>query len=292
MLRSIRVAFAYFVEKLRGVPGARWVERHAGLVAGVLLFAALVVFVVGAAQRSPQRVSMADLRAGALSPLQRWIIVEGDLESQGRPARDYLYKLTDANVPETQLTVFSDRELPVGHVTLSGNLIGGTSKATPGFAWAGQLRVDPELAREPDVPWLAIALAFFGIFVLVAARTRYPLFFADRSPEVGGRALTADVGVRPDDLPATAADLPGTLAVQPGSSVHLTIDGKEAPPLRLHSAQSSIEAGELRRMSSSEPAMALHLATGDVILTFPDDEGRDAAFGAIAAHLRSGIRTS
>jgi len=288
MLRSGRVAFSFLVEKLRHLPGGRFVERHAGIIATVLLVTALVVLGFWMAQRTPQRVSLNDLRNGVLSPLQRWIIVEGDIESQGKPASDYLYKMTDPNVPETQLTIFSTGELPVGHITVSGNLIGGTSKAAPGFAWVGQLRADSEVAREPEVPWLAIGLALTGLFLVVAVRTTYPVFFANPMPQTGGRNLTMKVGVRPERLPGEAVDLPGELSVQPGSSVNLAIAGAESPPLRLHSAQSSLEAGALSRVSSSEPALALHMATGDVILTFASDDDRDAAFGALAAHLRSG----
>src|SRR4029453_10428373 len=110
-------------------------------------------------QRSPQRVSMAGLYAGDLSQMQTWIIVSGDLlEEASSSSPTHQYALTDASVPDAKLIVSSEVPLAAGQTTVSGILVGGTGGAQPGFGWVGQLRADPELAREPDPPWIAIGL--------------------------------------------------------------------------------------------------------------------------------------
>jgi len=289
ILRFPLVVFAFVVDKLRGIPGAKWVERHAPLVVSALLLAALVALSVWMAQRSPQRITIAELAAGKLSRMQSWIIVSGNLRAEPVTTAQRRYTLTDPAVPNALLTVNSPVELAVGHATVSGTLIGGGSGAREDFGWVGQLRADPVLAREPDPPWVAIGLASAALFIAVAGRTSYPLFFRQglsaREPE----SMRVPVGVRREWPPSVGHVVPGTLVSQPGAPVELRV-AHDTQQLRLHSAHSSVEVGELRTLFVSEPALVLRPSTGDLTITFAAAADRDAAFAALLADLRTSAR--
>lgn len=276
------VAFAFVVEQLRRIPGARLIERHTTFVVSVVAFTALVALAVWAAQRSPQRITMGELVAGDLSRMQSWIIVSGELSAEPISIAGYRYKLTDPAVPDARMIVVSDVELPVGETTVSGTLIGGTSRPQEGFAWIGQLRADPVLAREPDPPWITIALAAAALFIAVGARTSYPMFFRQTSMMKAPEKKTLQVGVRHEWPPSADKVVPGALALQPGAPVELR-EGTETQQLRLHSAHSSFEVGVLSRLNDSEPALVVRPSTGDLIITFGSFDDRDAAFAALVA---------
>ena len=282
-LRTPTVAFSFAVEKLRRLPGARFVQDHPTLVIGTLVVAGALVLAAWAATRSPQRVSMADLTAGSLAPLQTWIIVSGDMRpvDNSRPGQ-FRYTLTDPNIPDATLTVTSPTELPADQNTVSGTLLGGDAPQRDGFAWTGQLLADTELAREPDPPWLAIGLFALAGLVGVAARTSYPTFFKEAPAPAGVRQRSIHARVRrefhPDDDWVGA-----TLATHPGEPVVVHIPGEPPRTIRLHSAHSGADAGVLRTLSSSDPALVVRLSTGELLFLFATEEQRDAVYAALIA---------
>ncbi len=290
ILRFPLVAFAFVVDRLRAIPGAKWIERHAPLVVSALLIAALVALSVWMAQRSPQRLTMAELAGGKLSRMQSWIIVSGELRAEPMTTAQRRYTLTDPAAPNAILTVHSPVELGVGHATVSGNLIGVGSGALDDFGWIGQLRADAVLAREPDPPWIAIGLGAAALFIGVAGRTSYPLFFRHGLPAREAESMVMPVGVRREWPPSVGHVVPGTVVSQPGAPVELRV-GNETQQLRLHSAHSSVEAGELRTLFDSEPALVLRPSSGDLTITFASTDDRDAAFAALLADLRTSARS-
>lgn len=284
--RYFQVGFSFVIEQLRRIPGARQVERRAAWIALGLVFAAVVALAVWGAQRSPQRVSIADLVAGGLSHLQTWIIVSSDLREEGSSPPRYRYAMTDPGLPDAKLMVTSEVELPVGEATVSGILVGGTSGAQPGFGWLGQLRADSELAHEADPPWVAIALVVLAAFIAVAVRTTYPVFFArEVTPLSEPRQATLTVRVMEGSHGSGKDAVRGALSVGPGAPVELRTPGRESQVLRLHSAHSSVQVGELRWLSDSVPALQLSPATGELTLTFASNNDRDAAYSVIVGDL-------
>jgi hypothetical protein len=284
-LRTPTVAFSFAVEKLRRLPGARFVQNHPTLVIGTLVLAGALVLAAWAATRSPQRVSMADLTAGSLAPLQTWIIVSGDMRPVDNSAPgQFRYTLTDPNVPDATLAVTSRIELSAGQSTVSGTLLGGDAPQREGFAWTGQLLADTELAREPDPPWLAIGLFALAGLVGAAARTSYPTFFKETPAAAGVRWRSIRARVRrefhPDDDWVDA-----TLMTQPGEPVVVHIPGEPPRTIRLHSAHSGADAGVLRTLSSSEPALVVRLSTGELLFLYATEEERDAVYAALIADV-------
>jgi hypothetical protein len=238
------VFFGFLVAQLRKIPGAGFLERHVGLVLVLLLLGAVGALSVWMAQRTPQRVSLPQLAAGELAPMQTWIIVTGDLRAESATNDLFRYAMTDPATPDTTLFVTSEHELAVGRATVSGTLIGGDSRAPAGFPWIGQLRADPVLARESDPPWIAIGLAAVAVFLAAASRSSYPTFFGEAARSIQPAGAALHVGVRrhwpPTDEPAT----PATLAVAPGGLVALQSAGV-TEPLQIHSANSSYDVGSL-----------------------------------------------
>lgn len=286
ILRLPVVWFAYVVDQLRRVPGVRQVERRAPWLIAGLILAAVVVLGVGMAQRSPQRMTIPDLFAGNLAPMQSWIIVTGDLRAQPVSNNGYRYVMTDPAVPDATLIVQSGVELPVGQTTVSGTLIGGTSKGLAGFAWVGQLQADTVLAKEPGVPWTAIGLAAAALFVLVGGRTFYPMFFRQTPRSLEPDTKTLPVSIRRDWPPSASEVEPGSLVLQRGGPAELRVR-VEIQQLRLHSAHSSIDVGELRGLRDSEPVLVVRPSTGELTISFASADDRDAAYASLVAEVRS-----
>ena len=285
ILRFPLVALAFVVDRLRRVPGAAFVERRAPWVVSALVVAALVALSVWAAQRSPQRVSMSELVQGRLAPMQTWIIVTGELSARPVSTRDYRYTLTDPAMPGAEIFVVSETELQVGHATVSGRRVGGSSRAQAGFGWVGQMRADPVLVPEPDPPWIAIALAAAAVFVAAGGRTLYPMFFSEKPHLTEPTPVTLSVGVRRGWPPPDRPVVPGTVVVRPGTPVELRVPS-ETRQLLLHSAHSSVEVGEFRRLFDSEPALVVRpAATEELTLGFASTDQRDAAFSALVADV-------
>jgi hypothetical protein len=277
------VAFAYLVDRLRRVPGARWVESHVAWVIGVLLVVALVALVFWGSQRSPVRISIAGLAAGQLSDMQSWIIVSGDLERDPLfPAR-LRYVLTDADVPNAKMVVTSDVELATGQTTISGILVGGRLPSPTGQRWVGQMEADAELAREPDPPWITLGLTAAAVLLGLAGRTSYPLFLRRGRPRATTGGARFPVGVRSGSR-AVESDLEVAMFVtRADAPVELHVPGSEPRPLLFHSALTSIEVGDLHRLSSSQPALVVHTTTDELTIGFATTSDRDAAHAALVA---------
>ena len=242
-----------------------------------------------AAEKSPQRISMAELTIGALAPMQTWIIVSGDLQASPSAVPGYTYILTDPAAPRARLYVSSDVELSVCATTVSGKLIGGDARAQDDFGWIGQLQADPVLAHEQDPPWLAIFLVGLAVLVGLLVRTSYPVFFADKPKPVAIAAVKLHVVVR-QGWSANATSTPGRLEIDPGQLVQLHLSDGEVRDLRLHSARSSIEVGRFQRLSDAEPVLLLVAAGGDLTLRFTSTENRDRAYAALAASAALPLR--
>ena len=284
VFRTPLVAFAFLVDRLRRLPGARFVQEHQFWVVAGLLVAAAIVLGAWAATRSPQRVSMADLTAGSLAPLQTWIIITGDMRADSQSANGYSYVLTDPGIADATLAVSSETALPVGFVTVSGTLVGGDAPQHEGFAWRGQLISDPVLAREPDPPWLAIGLAALAAFIAAAARMSYPLFFKETPTQLTARAGSLHVQAR-RDWPPEADTVDATLTIRPGEPLEVTLAGEGPRIIRLHSAHSSVDAGVLRTLSTSEPALVVRPPSGELTFTFASDAERDSVYAALVADV-------
>lgn len=293
VLRVPLVAYGYLVERLRRLPVAGSVLRHTALVAGGLLAGAAVAFAVWAGTVAPQRVTLADLVVGNLSHMQTWIIVSGDLSAGAQRAVGYRYVLTDAALPNAIMNVVSDMELQVGRTIVSGSYTGGREPVplvdlASGYRWIGMMRADAVPASENGPPWVSMGMLAAALLLLTAARVSYPMFFGQRPRPTGLRALTVPVGVRRGSLSTVGQVVPGTLVLQPGAPVELRVSDADPQRLRLHSARTGVEAGELRHLSGTEPALWVQPATGEMTLSFSSQDDRDAAYAALIADAEQG----
>ena len=287
------VVFAFVVDRLRRLPVVGQLEKHSALVASVLFLAALLALGAWLSQRSPQRVTMADLVAGNLSSLQSWIIVSGDLQPAAAASGNGLrYNLTDPQVPDATLTVFSNAPLATGPTTVSGTLVGGRQAASPGFAWVGQMRADPSVAQEPGPPWLAGSLAGLAALVVIAGRTPYPVFFGDGpvlpATVASPKPRSLKVRVRAERELSDGQAVDGVLRLNGEGAVELRTPDFGRQQLRLHSARTSLEVGELRSLNMSQPALVVRPSTGELTISFTATDERDAAVAALVADAEGG----
>jgi hypothetical protein len=282
------VAFAYVVDRLRHVPGGRLIERHVALVVTAAMLAAGLTFVAWGAEKSPQRIDLPSLANGQLSFMQSWIIISGQLGNESITGNEYRYLLTDPAVPKAELIVVSSIQRPLGQTTLSGTYVGTREPLAGDFKWIGQMRADVELAKEQDPPWITIGITIVALLLAWGSRTSYPTFFhkTPRAQTVRHASLLVGVrrGLRGEAGPAS----PGSLVISPGAPVELREPGTSPLSLRLHSAHTSLEAVELRRLSSAEPALLVHLPTAELTLSFASNEDRDMAHAALTADVTRG----
>jgi hypothetical protein len=287
IIRFPPVAFAYVIQQLRRVPGVRWVEERGFWIALLLLAASGVALFGWASQKSPQRISMAELVAGNLAPLQDWIIVSGELTEQPSPAGGYRYVLTDPSVADANINVTSSVRLASGPTTVSGMITGGHTRAHEGFIWIAQLRADPVLAREPDPPWIAIGLASIAAVIVLGSRTTYPFFFRDPPLPGATQQRTIDVGVRRGWPPPSDETERGILELRPRAPVELHVPGAAPQILRLHSAHSAADVGELRGLRASVPALVVRPSSGELTFSFASTADRDAAYHALVEDVEN-----
>jgi hypothetical protein len=284
VLRFPLLLFAFGVEQLRRLPGAEFLGQFAKWIARLLLLGALVLTLRWAVEASPQRISLADLAAGNLAPMQSWIIVTGDLADEpGSNDGGHVYRLTDPNAPNAYLIVRSQSLQSLGHTTVSGRIDGGHGGVPAGYAWSAQLDADVPLATELPPPWLAIGLAGLWLLILAGRRTSYPLFIAeapsDAMPATSGLRVTA----RSNSGRFERRPVPATLSFtsdNPGAA-DLTIQGGRRIPIRLHSALTRVDIGRIRSLTGSEPALRVRLEGDDLLLSFGSARDRDAAFAAL-----------
>lgn len=287
-LRVPLVVFGYLVERLRRLPIAGSVLRHTSVVAAGLIVAAVVALGVWGGTVAPQRVGIADLVVGNLPAMQTWIIVSGDLSAGTPNSSMFRYVLTDPAVQNARMNVLSEVELPVGHTTVSGTYTGGRepvplSDLVSGYTWIGAIRADPVLAAELGPPWASLGLLAAAVLIVAAGRVSYPMFFGQTPRSDALRAMTAQVGIRRGPNSTAGQVVPGTLVLTPGAPVELRVSGGGTQQLRLHSVRTGVEVCELRHIYSSEPALRVQPATGELTLTFASPDERDAAFAALIA---------
>jgi hypothetical protein len=282
-LRLPLLVFAAIAARLRRLPGGAAVARRASWVAAGLLVLAFLAFVVWGLERAPQRVAMADLAAGALSPMQSWIIVSGDLVAQESRISTYGYLMTDAAVANASMTIFSDVELPLGPATVSGMFLGPREPVPPGHRWIGQMRADAIQVTYRSPPWVAIALGITALTVAAASRVPYPMFFARSPRNAAPRAMEVPVAVRRGQLTQAQVPVQCRLRVDPGASVTLHPADGPAQQLRLHSAHTGYDVGELQYLSSAAPAMQVRQSTDELTITFATSADRDATAAALVA---------
>ncbi len=281
--------FAAAVERLRRVPGVRDLGPSVRWLPGILLGAAFVAVALWAVAVSPERISLADLAAGKLARSQSWIIVAGDLADEpGSTDLVHMYRLTDPAAPFASLVVRSPVVRALERTMVSGHLEGGHGGVPAGFAWSATLDADATLAKEQPPPWPAVVLAGLGLLLLLARRSRYPMFSSDTPG-------AADPATRP--IAVVAASDSGALghsAIQarlafansaPGVA-ELTIGGGQPMPVRLHSAFSAVDVGVLHRLGGSVPALRVKSANDDLTLAFASARERDSAFAALSEEAR------
>jgi len=286
ILRLPLVAFAFVVERLRRLPVGGFVLRNSALVATALFALAFIALTVWGLTRAPQRISLAELAAGGLSPMQSWIIISGDLQPAPTNSPGLRYRLTDPAAPGASVIVQSTAELATGWTTISGMYVGTREPLQAGFNWIGQMRAEPELAPEQAPPWVALGLAVAGLLVGVSARFSYPMFFAERPHPVAPRSTTLDVGVRGEIAGAAGQLVGGLLRLRPDEPVELAMPGVAQEPLRIYAAHTSISPGELRDLSGAEPVLRVRRAAGDLDIVFASADERDAVFAVLAAERR------
>jgi hypothetical protein len=286
VLRFPTLLFAAGVDQLRGVPGASVFGPLTKWLARLLLLAALVLTALWAAEASPQRISLADLTAGKLGSLQTWIIVSGDLALDPTSTdTEHVYRLTDPAAPNAYLVVRSPSAQSLGRTTVSGHIEGGRDGVPPGYAWSARLNADPVLANELPPPWTAIVLAALGVLVILARRSRYPLFRGETPSDALPATSALRVNVRSESGEFARASMPATLSFtssEPGTA-DLSVSGARRVPVRLHSAFTTVDVGLATRLSGSDPALRVRSADDDLILAFASRRERDAAFAALGA---------
>lgn len=288
ILRFPTLLFAFGVDRLRRLPGARLLGPLTKWIARLLLLAAVVLLALWGAEASPQRMSLADLAAGRLGWNQSWIIVSGNLsDEQGSSSSLHVYRLTDPAAPNAFLVVRSRVVQSLGPTTLSGRIEGGRDGVPPGYAWSARLNADLTLAGELPPPWSAIVLAGVAVVIMLGRRTRYPVFQSepplDVAPVTGSLRVTArsETDGRADPVPATLS----FANADPGSA-DLSISGSRSLPVRLHSAFTKVDVGVLRRIRGSEPALRVRSENDDLALVFASKRDRDGAFAALRAETQ------
>jgi hypothetical protein len=292
VLRFPLVVFGFVVDRLRRNPAADWVVRRSFWVATGLMFAALAAFIAWGLQPTPERVTLADLRAGKLPPTSSWIIISGEVVAEPPRASGLVYRLTDDTAANSWMVIHSDVALPVGPTTVSGRYFGQRDSVPEGYMFIGQMRADAVLAPELPPPWLALALAAACLVVGIAGRLSYPMFFSQAPVTPASRTATLPVNVRrhaPSSVGQLAA---GTLRLQPGVPIELRVPGIGEQVLRLGSRHTGVEVGELHRLFDAEPALRVHRPVGDLDISFASRDDRDAAFAALAADARDPVAPS
>ena len=281
--------FAAAVEQVRRLPGARRLGPVMRWLPRILLLVALILGAAWAGQVSPQRVSLADLAAGKLGQFQSWIIVSGDLaDEQGSTDFLHLYRLTDPDAPNAYLIVRSRPLLPLGPATVSGHIVGGREGVPPGYAWSAPLDADPRVATELPPPWTAIALGAVAVLILLARRSRYPMFASEPPTDAFPATSALRVNARRESAGLGFAVAPATLSfadAEPGAA-NLSITGARSLPVRLHSAFTNVDVGVLYRVRGSEPALRVRSENDDLTLAFASRRERDSAFAALGAEAQ------
>ena len=289
ILRFPVLVFAAGVDQLRHLPGARRLGPLVKWSARLMLLGAFVLTLLWAGEASPQRMSLADLAAGKLGSLQSWIIVTGDLaEEPGSTDFQHLYRLTDPAAPNAYLIVRSRPVLPLGRTTVSGRIVGGREAVPAGYAWSAPLDADATLANELPPPRTAIALGAAAILIMVARRTRYPMFSAQAPGQATPATSALRVTVRRETGDRARAAVPGTLSfsgADPGAA-DLSISGERRLPVRLHSAFTAVDVGVVHRLTGSEPALRVRSDNDDLTLSFGSARERDSGFAALGAEAQ------
>lgn len=292
IVRTPLVYLAYGVGLLRRLPGSRSGGRLVPWVIRACVVAAVVLLVAWASEKTPQRISLADLAAGRLSPMQDWIIVSGDLrEESSLDPGVHLYRLTDPTVPDVSLLVRSEAPLAVGRTTVSGDLEGGREGIGVTRPWVGSVRADDTLAQEIPPPWVPIGLLLGALLLWVARRTSYPAFFRDTPRSTRGSHESVTVHLQRGPTAALGAFSPAriVLADGPGPTVALEAAGSPPVPLRLHSEHTGAVAGELRALGWARPVIRVRQPSGDLTIAFESEAERDAVFAALHDDARSRI---
>jgi hypothetical protein len=119
-------------------------------------------------------------------------------------------------------------------------------------------------------------------FVGLGSRTTYPTFVREAAGPGAAGSASVRVGVRREWPPLTSEQVAGSLEIAPDVPVVLNVPGRAPQMLRLHSARSSAEVGDLRRIGETVPALLVR-SSGEVTLTFASDHDRDTALAALVA---------
>ena len=289
------VVVAFVVDRLRRLPGARSASRARPWILGGMIVAAVLLLLAWGVEASPVRMSMRDLTAGQLPAMQSWIIVSGQLaDDPASQPGEHRYLLTDPGVPRATLYVISPHALPLGPATISGRILGGREVVPEGSLWSAILTADDQLANEILPPPVAFGLLVAVVVIAAAGRTRYPMFVGERPATAPRIVGPVRIGVRRDAETSSsdaATAVPGTLRLDPGSATPITlrIDGRDETPLRVHSARTGLETGELRGVRWFAPALRLRMPLEDLTLTFASRGARDATYAILVADAETAV---
>jgi hypothetical protein len=281
ILRFPVVAAAFLADRFRRVPGMGWVERHVPWVVAVLLLLAVVALAFWAAQRSPQRISLAALAAGQLPDMQSWIIISGNLQRDPLYPSQFRYVLTDVQAPNANLLVTSDVELETGQTTISGTLVGGRLGTPTGIRWTGQMEADAALAPEQDPPWVALGFVLSAVLIGGATKMSYPVLFRESPAPAPVRARRIPVRIARGSRQERWQPQDATLLLTPGEPVQASLDGAAPIFLRLHSPHTSYDVGELRHLSGAAPALVVRLTSEELNVLFASRADRDEAYAGM-----------
>jgi hypothetical protein len=276
----------FSVDKLRHLPGARFLGRFVPWLAAFLIAGSAILLAAYMSERSPQRVSLADLASHRQPASQHWFIVSGDLQVEQAVEGSYRYILTDPATLHAYLIVNSTVPLPVGQTTVSGRIDGFIPPQPPGEDWYADIRADLQLAIERPPPWSAILLVLTGLAILAGIRSPYPMFVVRHAQRVAQATGSRQVFVRPDAEHPGDGVMEGVLHldVAAGFAPELTIDNRRSVLVRVHSRLTSLRIGELRTLTTRQPVIRVLSASGDMYLGFRSPIERDA----VVATLLSG----
>jgi hypothetical protein len=260
------------------------IERGVGrrrawyLVTGLLMTSLIPVLFIGSSPR-PTDLTFEDVRLERIPAMTSWVRIEGDL----RPPEGgfgELYELHDLKDPDLYLILSNASTLPQGHTIVTGRI--SPRRAETGNV--GTLIADVPAVPKANEPFAVILFpAALGAFVAMGINIGYPV----RRHE--GRFTSAPRPLPPGAQVAVRwSGRIGSLMVAREKSIEAVVSVESEPDrfdLTIEDAAAShvvrtrrpAPATRVRlcRIGGCEPALEIHAAIADLLLTFTDHELRD-----------------
>jgi len=132
-----------------------------------------------------------------------------------------------------------------------------------------------------------------AVLWVIAGRTPYPVFFGDGSASATALEATGPkslkVRVRAERELSDGQVVEGVLRLNSDGPVELRTPDFGTQQLRLHSARTSLEVGELRSLNAAQPALVVRPSTGELTISFAHTADRDAAVAALVADAEGSV---